>query len=63
MSQSKLNWQWQGTVVSSVAPKSNPNPHTGRVITGMLTGGHSDQFQTPSRSSRGSDGNNNGFGC
>jgi len=60
MSNVKMNWQWQGTVYSNVAPKSNPNPHTGRVITGMLTGGEINH-QTPTRSTGGSSGNN-GFG-
>jgi hypothetical protein len=61
----KLKWQWQSSNndlahASTATRTSNPNPHTGRVITGMLTGGTSDQNHiTPTRTSgkgnRGSD--------
>ena len=63
MSITKLKWQWQGTETSNdlTNVKSTPNPQTGRVITGMLTGGHTDLFQSPPRSTGGSNGNN-GFG-
>jgi hypothetical protein len=70
MSITKLKWQWQGTNASHDLAHvfSTPNPHTGRVITGMLTGGRADQAPQPNHSSNrttgGSRGNtgNNGFG-
>ena len=61
MSITKLKWQWQSSTYSNPAPlSSTPNPQTGRVITGMLTGGDF-HHATPTRSSGGSNGNN-GFG-
>jgi len=61
MSITKLKWQWQGTAYSNTQNIQPPNPHTGRVITGMLTGGDF-HHQSPKRSGGGSNGNNNGFG-
>jgi hypothetical protein len=63
MSITKLKWQWQGTNASHdlAHVKSTPNPQTGRVITGMLTGGHVDLLQsatTKYRTSGGSSGTN-----
>ena len=62
MSITKLKWQWQGTNTSNdlTHVKSTPNPQTGRVITGMLTGGHTDLFQSPPRTG-GTSGNGFGF--
>jgi hypothetical protein len=61
MSITKLKWQWQGTHANDLTNvKTTPNPQTGRVITGMLTGGHTDLF-VPPRSNGGSSGNS-GFG-
>ena len=63
----KLKWQWQSSNNDTAHARSNstrtstPNPQRGRVITGMLTGGHTDLFQSPPRSTGGSNGNS-GFG-
>ncbi len=62
----KLKWQWQSSNndqahVSTATRTSTPSPHTGRVITGMLTGsGSSDPNHIPStrtsgQGNRGSD--------
>lgn len=68
MSITKLKWQWQGTNASNdlAHVRSTPNPQTGRVITGMLTGGHVDRFppqqnHVANRTTGGANGDN-GFG-
>ncbi len=65
MSITKLSWQWQSSNsnpgIASTQTPSTPNPQTGRVITGMLTGGHTDLFCAPLRSTGGSNRNDHGF--
>lgn len=62
----KLKWQWQSSTNdlahvstnSTVTRTSTPNPFTGRVITGMLTGTGATDHITPLRTSgKGTRGN------
>jgi hypothetical protein len=59
----KLKWQWQSSNTDlahvTVTDTRTPNPHTGRVITGMLTGSgdnhhHLSSTRTSGQGNRGS---------
>jgi hypothetical protein len=64
----KLKWQWQSSTSDLAQMTTNftqtqtqpPNPHTGRVITGMLTGPGGD-YQSPRGSGKGTPSNGGGF--
>jgi len=63
MTITKLKWQWQSSSSThdpAYPQPSTPNPLTGRVITGMLTGGHTDLLP-PAPRTRGSSSNDSGF--